>query len=48
VKNPLEGAVVGSVIETNIEVDREFKVTKAQKAFLSTIKVGICLHIQRL
>jgi hypothetical protein len=45
VKNPLEGAVVGSVIETNIEVDREFKVTKAQKAFLSTIKVGICLHI---
>jgi hypothetical protein len=41
----LEGAVVGSVIETNIEgIDREFKVTKAQ-AFLSTIKVGICLHI---
>jgi hypothetical protein len=40
------GAVVGSVIETNIEgIDREFKVTKAQKAFLSTIKVGICLHI---
>jgi hypothetical protein len=38
----LEGAVVGSVIETNIEgIDREFKVTKAQ-AFLSTIKVGIC------
>jgi hypothetical protein len=37
----LEGAVVGSVIETNIEgIDREFKVTKAQKAFLSTIKVG--------
>jgi hypothetical protein len=36
----LEGAV-GSVIETNIEgIDREFKVTKAQKAFLSTIKVG--------
>jgi hypothetical protein len=36
----LEGAVVGSVIETNIEgIDREFKVTKAQ-AFLSTIKVG--------
>jgi hypothetical protein len=35
------GAVVGSVIETNIEgIDREFKVTKAQKAFLSTIKVG--------
>jgi hypothetical protein len=33
-------AVVGSVIETNIEgIDREFK-TKAQKAFLSTIKVG--------
>jgi hypothetical protein len=35
VKNskPLEGAVVGS-IETNIEgIDREFKVTKAQKAF---------------
>jgi hypothetical protein len=31
--NPLEGAV-GSVIETNIEgIDREFKVTKAQKAF---------------
>jgi capsule polysaccharide modification protein KpsS len=29
----LEGAVVGSVIETNIEgIDREFKVTKAQKA----------------
>jgi hypothetical protein len=27
----LEGAVVGSVIETNIEgIDREFKVTKAQ------------------
>jgi hypothetical protein len=42
--NPF-GAVVGSVIETNIEgIDREFKVTKA-KAFLSTIKVGICLHI---
>jgi capsule polysaccharide modification protein KpsS len=30
----LEGAVVGSVIKTNIEGDREFKVTKAQKAFL--------------
>jgi capsule polysaccharide modification protein KpsS len=30
----LEGAVVGSVIETNIEgIDREFKVTKAQKVF---------------
>jgi hypothetical protein len=40
-KTLLEGAVVGSVIETNIEgIDREFKVTKAQKAFLSTIKVG--------
>jgi hypothetical protein len=35
----LEGAVVGSVIETNIEgIDREFKVTKAQKA--SFYKVG--------
>jgi hypothetical protein len=46
VKNKtLEGAVVGSVIETNIEgIDREFKVTKAS-GFLSTIKVGICLHI---
>jgi hypothetical protein len=44
-KTLLEGAVVGSVIETNIEgIDREFKVTKAQ-TFLSTIKVGICLHI---
>jgi hypothetical protein len=43
-KTLLEGAVVGSVIKTNIEGDREFKVTKAQKAFLY-IKVGICLHI---
>jgi hypothetical protein len=34
---PLEGAVVGSVIETNIEgIDRELKLLKAQKAFLST------------
>jgi hypothetical protein len=29
----LEGAVVGSVIETNIEGDREFKVTKASFSF---------------
>jgi hypothetical protein len=41
----LEGAVVGSVIETNIEgIDRELKLLKLRK-FLSTIKVGICLHI---
>jgi hypothetical protein len=38
----LEGAVVGSVIETNIEgIDREFKVTKAQKVFSFYTKVGI-------
>jgi hypothetical protein len=33
-KTLLEGAVVGSVIETNIEVLIEFKVTKAQESFL--------------
>jgi hypothetical protein len=39
----LEGAVVGSVIETNIEgIDREFKVTK--ESFLLYNKSGICLH----
>jgi hypothetical protein len=39
----LEGAVVGSVIETNIEgIDREFKVTK--ESFLFYNKSGICLH----
>jgi hypothetical protein len=38
-------AVVGSVIETNIEgIDIEFKVTKAQKASFYNKKVGICLH----
>jgi hypothetical protein len=47
VKNskPLEGAVVGSVIETNIEgIDREFKVTKAQKAFLSNKSGDMFTH----
>jgi hypothetical protein len=44
-EEPFEGAVVGSVIETNIEgIDREFKVTSSE-SFSFYNKRGICLHI---
>jgi hypothetical protein len=40
-----EGAVVGSVIETNIEgIDREFKVTKAQKVSFYNKKGDMFTH----